>query len=76
MAKNGQVVFRANEIIGDAAILVLTSRLSLDVEDVTVTPKIDTRPQTASQIRAAFCKKNVAGSKNKVFVQTVMPFLA
>ena len=76
MAMNGQVVFRANEIIGDAAILVLTSRLSLDVEDVTVTPKIDTRPQTASQIRAAFCKKNVAGSKNKVFVQTVMPFLA
>ena len=76
MAKNGQVVFRANEIIGDAAILVLTSRLSLDVEDVTVTPKIDARPQTASQIRAAFCKKNVAGSKNKVFVQTVMPFLA
>ena len=68
----GQVVFHSKDIIGDAAILVSATRLSL--EDT-----IDSREektQTAAQIKRAFVQGNVNQSRNRVFVQTVMPFLA
>ena len=68
----GQVVFHSTDIIGDAAILVSATRLSL--EDT-----IDSREektQTAAQIKRAFVQGNVNQSRNRVFVQTVMPFLA
>ena len=68
----GQVVFHSKDIIGDAAILVSATRLSL--EDT-----IDARgekTQTAAQIKRAFVTGNVNQSRNRVFVQTVMPFLA
>ena len=66
------MVFHSTDIIGDAAILVSATRLSL--EDT-----IDSREektQTAAQIKRAFVQGNVNQSRNRVFVQTVMPFLA
>jgi hypothetical protein len=68
----GQVVFHSKDIIGDAAILVSATRLSL--EDTI--DSHDTKTQTAAQIKRAFVTGNVHQSRNRVFVQTVIPFLA
>jgi len=72
MKDDGQVVFHAKDIVGDAAILVSASRLHLDIKDE---EDADT-PLTPRQIKSAFVKRSVAGSRNRVFVQTVIPFLA
>ena len=72
MKRDGQVVFTGANMIGDALILVASSRLRI-TEDVDT---VVTKTQNAAAIRRAFVSKNVAGSRNKVFVQAVMPFLA
>ena len=72
MKEDGQVVFHAKDIVGDAAILVSASRLHLDIKD----EKDADTPLTPRQIKSAFVKRAVAGSRNRVFVQTVIPFLA
>jgi hypothetical protein len=72
LKRDGQIVFTGPNMIGDALILVASSRLRItEVEDTVVT-----KTQNAAAIRRAFVSKNVAGSRNKVFVQAVMPFLA
>jgi hypothetical protein len=72
LKRDGQIVFTGPNMIGDALILVASSRLRIkEVEDTAVT-----KTQNAAAIRRAFVSKNVAGSRNKVFVQAVMPFLA
>ena len=74
MKEDGQVVFHAKDIVGDAAILVNASRLHLDIKEEEAQPW--DKPLTPRQIKAAFVKRSVAGSRNRVFVQTVIPFLA
>ena len=71
MKDNGQVAFKSVDIIGDAAILVAADRLKLDTDK-----QKDTEGMTPTQIKRAFVKHSVGASKNRVFVQTVMPFLA
>ena len=71
MKDTGQVAFNKVDIIGDAAILVLANRLKLNADTQT-----STEGMTPAQIKRAFVKHSVGASKNKVFVQTVMPFLA
>ena len=71
MKETGQVAFNKVDIIGDAAILVSAQRLKLDSQKET-----STEGMTPAQIKRAFVKHSVGASKNKVFVQTVMPFLA
>ncbi|MAH50946.1 hypothetical protein CMI37_34335 [Candidatus Pacearchaeota archaeon] len=71
MKEHGQVAFNKVDIIGDAAILVMAKRLRLDTDTET-----STEGMTPAQIKRAFVKHSVGASKNKVFVQTVMPFLA
>ena len=71
MKDTGQVAFNKVDIIGDAAILVLANRLKLDADT-----QASTEGMTPAQIKRAFVKHSVGASKNKVFVQTVMPFLA
>ena len=72
MKEHGQVAFKSVDIIGDAAILVAADRLKLD----TTESKSDDQDMTPAQIKRAFVKRSVGASKNRVFVQTVMPFLA
>ena len=67
----GQVVFKANDIIGDAAILVSATRFVINTNN-----EEDTSTQTPAQIKKAFVKHSVGATKNRVFVQTVVPFLA
>jgi hypothetical protein len=74
LKETGQVVFKAADIIGDAAILVSATRLQLDVDENTKFG--GTKPLTPAQIKRAFVKRSVGASKNRVFVQTVIPFLA
>ena len=71
MKEHGQVAFKSVDIIGDAAILVAADRLKLDTKEST-----DAEGMTPTQIKRAFVKHSVGASKNRVFVQTVMPFLA
>ena len=71
MKDHGQVAFKSIDIIGDAAILVSARRLKLDGDE-----QADTTGMTPTQIKRAFVKHSVGASKNRVFVQTVMPFLA
>jgi len=71
MKDHGQVAFKSIDIIGDAAILVSAKRLKLDTDKQT-----NTTGMTPTQIKRAFVKHSVGASKNRVFVQTVMPFLA
>jgi hypothetical protein len=71
---DGQVVFHKKDIVGDAAILVSASRLHLDTEQEARKPW--DKPQTPNQIKRAFVKHAVGASRNRVFVQTVIPFLA
>ena len=71
LKEHGQVAFKSSDIIGDAAILVSAKRLKLDTEEQT-----DTTGMTPAQIKRAFVKHSVGASKNRIFVQTVMPFLA
>ena len=71
MKEHGQVAFKSVDVIGDAAILVSAKRLRLDADTET-----STEGMTPAQIKRAFVKHSVGASKNKVFVQTVMPFLA
>ena len=71
MKDHGQVAFPKVDIMGDAAILVSATRLKLDAEKET-----DDSDMTPAQIKRAFVKRSVGSSKNRVFVQTVMPFLA
>ena len=71
MKETGQVAFNKVDIIGDAAILVSAQRLKLDSQKET-----STEGMTPAQIKRACVKHRVGASKNKVFVQTVMPFLA
>ena len=71
MKDTGQVAFNKVDIIGDAAILVLANRLKLNADT-----QASTEGMTPAQIKRAFVKHSVGASKNKVFVQTVMPFLA
>ena len=71
MKDHGQVAFNKVDIIGDAAILVSAKRLKLDTNTET-----STEGMTPAQIKRAFVKHSVGASKNRVFVQTVMPFLA
>ena len=71
MKETGQVAFNKVDILGDAAILVSAQRLKLDSQKET-----STEGMTPAQIKRAFVKHSVGASKNKVFVQTVMPFLA
>ena len=71
MKETGQVAFNKVDILGDAAILVGAQRLKLDSQKET-----STEGMTPAQIKRAFVKHSVGASKNKVFVQTVMPFLA
>ena len=71
LKEHGQVAFKSIDIIGDAAILVSAKRLKLDTDEQT-----DTTGMTPTQIKRAFVKHSVGASKNRVFVQTVMPFLA
>ena len=72
MKEDGQVAFNKVDIIGDAAILVAADRLKLDTNE----SKSDDQDMTPAQIKRAFVKRSVGASKNRVFVQTVMPFLA
>ena len=71
MKEHGQVAFNKVDIIGDAAILVAADRLKLDTDE----PE-ENKDLTPAQIKRAFVKRSVGASKNRVFVQTVMPFLA
>ena len=71
---HGQVAFTSKDIVGDAAILVNAVRLQLDTEE-THSP-INPKPLTPTQIKRAFVKRSVGASRNRVFVQTVIPFLA
>jgi hypothetical protein len=78
LKEHGQVVFKSTDIIGDAAILVSATRLQLDTDETY--PRGGTmgnpKPLTPAQIRRAFVKRSVGASRNRVFVQTVIPFLA
>ncbi len=78
MKEDGQVAFNKVDIIGDAAILVSAKRLNLDTDENY--PRGGTmgnpKPLTPTQIKRAFVKHSVGASKNRVFVQTVIPFLA
>ena len=71
MKEHGQVAFKSVDIIGDAAILVAAAQLKLDSEE-----EVQKTDLTPAQIKRAFVKRSVGASKNRVFVQTVMPFLA
>ena len=71
MKEHGQVAVKAGDIIGDAAILVASAQLKLDSEE-----EVQKTDLTPAQIKRAFVKRSVGASKNRVFVQTVMPFLA
>ena len=71
MKEHGQVAFPKTDIIGDAAILVAADRLRIKTTD-----DVETAGMTPAQIKRAFVKHSVGASKNRVFVQTVMPFLA
>jgi hypothetical protein len=71
MKEDGQVAFNKIDIIGDAAILVSAKRLKLDTDE-----QADASGMTPAQIKRAFVKHSIGASKNRVFVQTVMPFLA
>ena len=71
MKETAQVAFNKVDILGDAAILVSAQRLKLDSQKET-----DESDMTPAQIKRAFVKRSVGSSKNRVFVQTVMPFLA
>ena len=73
MKEDGQVVFPAKDIIGDAAILVTATRLRLDIDN---DAEISSKTLSPAQIKRAFVKRSVNASRNKVFVQTVIPFLA
>ena len=68
----GQVVFKSNDIIGDAAILVSAARFVINNS----TNEEDISTKTPAQIKKAFVKHSVGATKNRVFVQTVVPFLA
>ena len=71
MKEHGQVAFPRVDIIGDAAILVAADQLRLDTQE-----EDERTDLTPAQIKRAFVKRSVGASKNRVFVQTVMPFLA
>ena len=71
MKEHGQVAFPKVDIIGDAAILVAADQLRLDTDE----PE-EKKDLTPAQIKRAFVKRSVGASKNRVFVHTVMPFLA
>ena len=71
MKEHGQVAFKSVDIIGDAAILVAADQLKLDTDE-----SEEKKDLTPAQIKRAFVKHSVGASKNRVFVQTVMPFLA
>ena len=71
MKEHGQVAFPKVDIIGDAAILVAAAQLKLDTQE-----EDERTDLTPAQIKRSFVKRSVGASKNRVFVQTVMPFLA
>ena len=78
LKEHGQVVFKSTDIIGDAAILVSATRLQLDTNETYPTGGTmgNPKPLTPAQIKRAFVKHSVGASRNRVFVQTVIPFLA
>ena len=78
LKETGQIVFKSTDIIGDAAILVSATRLKLDTDEDSLRGGTVGNPkaQTPAQIKRAFVKRSVGSSKNRVFVQTVIPFLA
>jgi len=57
----------------DSLVLVSTAKLDLDEEDFS---SKDTSGWTARKIAGAFTKSNVTTTKNRVFVNTVVPYLA
>jgi hypothetical protein len=72
---HGQVAFTSKDIVGDAAILVNAVRLQINTDETEGTAFAPKAP-TPAQIKRAFVKRSIGASKNRIFVQTVMPFLA
>jgi hypothetical protein len=70
----GQLTWVTN-VVGDAVLLVSTARLNMTPETIDATPK-STDAATTRSIIKQFVTQNIKASRNKVFVNTVMPYLA
>lgn len=71
--QNGQMTIAHPNCYYDALILVTSNTLDLDEDDFETQ---ETHGWSARKIASAFTKANVNATKNRVFVNSVVPFLA
>ena len=69
---DGQYVVPADRNVGDLTLLVANA--ALDMDDTTF-DKVNTSGMSTKKIAQAFTKTMTANRSNKVFVNTVIPFL-
>jgi uncharacterized protein with von Willebrand factor type A (vWA) domain len=69
----GQTTFASESLYYDALIVVTSNTLDLDDDDF---ESKDTTGWTARKIASSFTKANVNAMKNRVFVNSVVPYLA
>jgi hypothetical protein len=73
LKEKGQVTFASESLYYDALIVVTSNTLDLDEDDF---ESKDTTGWTARKIATSFTKSNVNAMKNRVFVNSVVPYLA
>ena len=71
--QTGTVIYSSPVCYYDALVVVSTDKLDLDEDDF---DSKNTTGWTARKITSAFVKSNVNATKNRVFVNTVVPYLA
>ena len=71
--QTGTVTYSSPVCYYDALVVVSTDKLDLDEDDF---DSKNTTGWTARKITSAFVKSNVNATKNRVFVNTVVPYLA
>ena len=72
-SQTGTVTYSSPVCYYDALVVVSTDKLDLDEDDF---DSKNTTGWTARKITSAFVKSNVNATKNRVFVNTVVPYLA
>lgn len=73
LKRDGAVDAKGEYYYYDSLVFVSTGKLDLDEEDFSST---NTSGWTARKIAGAFTKSNVTATKNRVFVNSVVPYLA
>ena len=75
LKSTGQLNWLTKDVVGDAVLIVSTARLNMTPETIDTRSKGSDAATTRNIIKQ-FVTQNIKASRNKVFVNTVIPYLA